>query len=49
MNPLLRVEGLTANLSTPSGDRPVVKDVSFSLRGGNVYSAWSVSRAVERA
>ena len=36
MNPLLRVERLTANLSTLSGDRPVVADVSFSIRGGNV-------------
>jgi oligopeptide/dipeptide ABC transporter ATP-binding protein len=36
LNSLLRVERLTANLSTPRGDRSVVADVSFSLRGGNV-------------
>jgi peptide/nickel transport system ATP-binding protein/oligopeptide transport system ATP-binding protein len=35
-DPLLRVENLTACLSTPSGDRPVLDDVSFSLERGRI-------------
>ena len=34
--PLLHVEGLTACLSTPIGDRPVLDDVSFSLQRGKI-------------
>jgi len=36
LNPLLQVEMLTAILVTPTGDRPIVEDVSFSLHRGKV-------------
>jgi peptide/nickel transport system ATP-binding protein/oligopeptide transport system ATP-binding protein len=36
LNPLLQAEMLTVSLVTPTGDRPIVEDVSFSLHRGKV-------------